>query len=572
MPWTVADVDEFNSGLSDSEKEQWVSVANERLQACLDEGGSQDECEETAIRVANGVVNNSSSDTLGRYSHTAESYPIELARFDGRMHMVVPVVMMVEGVHSGSHGPLLYLSEDLARFPEAWNGIPVTLQHPSIDGNPVSANHPEVLDEYTVGRVFNAQFDNGRLRGEAWIDQQRTEQVAPELYTDLKNGKPIEVSVGVFNDEQREEGDWRGEEYVAIARNHRPDHLALLPGGRGACSWEDGCGIRANEQEGAENEMKRTKSKQDSSLLSDLKSAWQTLWDADIVQINAQGYREIMSTIQQKLDVMDTDTRIHFLADVFEDTFVYEIRQRGNAGESQFYRREYSVQDDGSVEFGADPQPVRKTVEYVDVNPAANEASESETEEEQTEEQTNNTEEGVTEMSDTQKSPCCEEKIDMLINSEHTEFTADDKEWLGELGEEKIQKFVAMENGARVRNDSNESEQDEDNVVVNKEDLQDPDTFISMLPKPMQETMRRGLKLHQEQKAQVISKITAHGFGFAKEELEQKDLDELEKIAQGIPARHDYSGNGSPGNNQQGSGSESDDVLVPIMTDDGRKE
>lgn len=36
--------------------------------------------------------------------------------------------------------------------------------------------------------------------------------------------------------------------FKRIARNLNPDHLALLPGGTGACSWEDGCGVRANER------------------------------------------------------------------------------------------------------------------------------------------------------------------------------------------------------------------------------------------------------------------------------------------------------------------------------------
>jgi len=43
------------------------------------------------------------------------------------------------------------------------------------------------------------------------------------------------------------EGVWNEEEYHSIVRNYRPDHLALLPGAIGACSWEDGCGIRANK-------------------------------------------------------------------------------------------------------------------------------------------------------------------------------------------------------------------------------------------------------------------------------------------------------------------------------------
>jgi hypothetical protein len=65
MPWTVSDVDEHKKGLTDDEKETWVSVANERLQACLDDGGEQDECEASAIKQANAVVDKQESREVG---------------------------------------------------------------------------------------------------------------------------------------------------------------------------------------------------------------------------------------------------------------------------------------------------------------------------------------------------------------------------------------------------------------------------------------------------------------------------------------------------------------------------
>jgi hypothetical protein len=58
------------------------------------------------------------------------NYNIRMASFEGREHIVVPVVMMAEGVHSGSHGPILHLGAEIGRFPGAWDGIPVTVGHP----------------------------------------------------------------------------------------------------------------------------------------------------------------------------------------------------------------------------------------------------------------------------------------------------------------------------------------------------------------------------------------------------------------------------------------------------------
>ncbi len=56
MPWTVADVERHNKGLSDKQKRQWVHVANGALQRCLSEGRDSKTCEASAIKQANAVV------------------------------------------------------------------------------------------------------------------------------------------------------------------------------------------------------------------------------------------------------------------------------------------------------------------------------------------------------------------------------------------------------------------------------------------------------------------------------------------------------------------------------------
>jgi len=160
--------------------------------------------------------------------------------------------MMVEGVHRGSHGALLHLINDLGKFPEAWNGIPVVINHPVKDGVNVSANSPDIVDEQIIGRVYNAHVkDNAKLAAEVWIDEERIKQISANVLRQLQEGKTLEVSLGVFNEEEYTPGEWNGEHYDAIARNHRPDHLALLPDGVGACSVADGCGIRVNSDDQA---------------------------------------------------------------------------------------------------------------------------------------------------------------------------------------------------------------------------------------------------------------------------------------------------------------------------------
>ncbi len=53
MPWQVKDVDKFKKGLTDKEKEKWVRIANEAIEACVLNGGDDDSCAPRAIRIAN---------------------------------------------------------------------------------------------------------------------------------------------------------------------------------------------------------------------------------------------------------------------------------------------------------------------------------------------------------------------------------------------------------------------------------------------------------------------------------------------------------------------------------------
>jgi hypothetical protein len=162
--------------------------------------------------------------------------------FEGREHVVAPVVMLVEGVHRD----LYYPASELADTPETWNGIPVTVNHPLRNGVPISANEPGVIDKAGIGRVFNSRWEGGKLRAEAWVDVAKAEKVSPEILAAIHNGAPLEVSTGVYTNDDGVKGEWNGEAYRATARGYRPNHLALLPDGQGACNWQDGCGIRLN--------------------------------------------------------------------------------------------------------------------------------------------------------------------------------------------------------------------------------------------------------------------------------------------------------------------------------------
>lgn len=161
----------------------------------------------------------------------------------GREYLVVPMTMVVPGVLHGSRGPLLYTKEEIASNPSAWNSIPIVKNHPSAR----TARTPEYLDKAGMGIVLNAHIStDGKLVAEGWFDVQRTQVVDNSIYEKLKSGEKIELSTGVGVSIDNEVGDnpvFNGVRYEGIAKNLKPDHLAILPDDEGACSLKDGCGV-----------------------------------------------------------------------------------------------------------------------------------------------------------------------------------------------------------------------------------------------------------------------------------------------------------------------------------------
>jgi hypothetical protein len=241
----------------------------------------------------------------------AANYSIVKKNHQGKEHIVVPVVMMVEGVHNGSHGPLFHSITELGKFPASWNGIPVVINHPEIDGMNVSANDPDIIDQQTVGRVYNTFVDGNKLKAEVWVSTEKLQALSAELLDQFEKGELVEVSLGMFTEEDSVTGDWNGETYEAIAKNHRPDHLALLPGGRGACSCDDGCGIRVNSDESIKDSL-QTDSSINLNLKEEVKMADKTACTPCVKEkvnqliVNSQGKyteddREVLETLNEEL-------------------------------------------------------------------------------------------------------------------------------------------------------------------------------------------------------------------------------------------------------------------------------
>jgi hypothetical protein len=276
MPWTWEDAKKHKAGLTEKQAKQWARICNSVLKRCMAKGGSEKECAASAIKQANGAVMNT-NESKGKYSvyknKQVLDYEIKLTVHQEKAHLVIPVVMMVEGVHNGSQGPLLHTITELGKFPESWNGIPVVIYHPEDeDGNAISANSPDVIDKRTVGRVYNTSVEGKKLKAEVWLDEDKLNNVSTETLEDINETKEVEVSLGMFTENEMEEGEYEGEKYIGVAKNHRPDHLAILHDQIGACSCKDGCGLGANEKK--DNEIKDKQDEEiESGKINDLNSA-----------------------------------------------------------------------------------------------------------------------------------------------------------------------------------------------------------------------------------------------------------------------------------------------------------
>lgn len=167
---------------------------------------------------------------------------IRTETFQGREFLVAPVVPIRAMNLDGGYVP----RDHVKKTAKAWNGTPVTLNHPTDEnGRIVSANSPDVAEKTWLGHVFNnTPVDDGEMtKGEIWIDIANARELggeAEQVVDDLQSGNPVSVSTSYFGD-RLPAGNYDGEHRDQVVGNLRPDHLALLPNKEGKCSIEDGC-------------------------------------------------------------------------------------------------------------------------------------------------------------------------------------------------------------------------------------------------------------------------------------------------------------------------------------------
>ena len=488
------------------------------------------------------------------YISTVAEYTPKTVVYQDRNHIVVPVIMMVEGVHAGSAGPLLHRKEDLGRFPASWDGIPVMIDHPQIDGYNVSANIPEVL-ENSVGRVFNTKMTGEKLRAEIWFDEQKLIAIAPTVCAMIQEGKTLEVSVGVFTDEEEGEGAYLNtntneeETYKAIAKNHRPDHLAVLPNDRGACSVKDGCGIRVNKA----NSGVTVKPKEDvmnrEVLLTMRQIAQEQLMST--ITDNKQGFQELIGKVSDAVSAMDGDEEYNWVAEVYDDAVIYQKRVKDNGEGSGWFQQTYQINATGNVELTGDPKRVRREVSYVQVNKLKRTIF-------------NTNKKGDQTMPENK--PCCLEKVVELLNNKQLGLTeADDREWLLELGPERLARLTPKAPEVIEVNKTVEVQLEPDlTAYVKRDSIKTAEDVLAVVPEEMKEQFTAGLALHTAHRADLVKAILDNSEvgAWTEDELKVHNTAMLEKLSKQFKQPVSYAGQAAGGGLSVNT--EQTDILLPL--------
>lgn len=438
------------------------------------------------------------------YKTSQQTYTPVSKLEDGKEFISVPVVMMVEGVHNGSAGAVYHSKEELEKTVPFWAGKPVTINHPEMDGVYVSASNPEIAAEWVVGEVETAYMEENKLKGIIRIDTQRLLALSTKALEQIRNANVMEVSVGLFaSGDMNESGEWNGEIYTKIAVNCVPDHIALLPEDVGACSVKDGCGLRVNNdvtKKGEGNEMDWLKP-------SDVQKQ-------EFIANIGEGFRETVNLIYDALDTMYSETTWYSLEEAYPGYAIItkRVREKTLSGYStpvtEMYKQEYEVSN-GKLKWTGEPTKVTKKVEYLQVN--------------------------------TEKKMCekCKEKAVLLIGYAGNSLVEADIDWLAELTEDKLDKFIPV----AVNKEPITVEAAWGVIQANVKSL---DEYLPQLPEVVQAEIKLGLKVYAENKKTVVDSIIANTEkGIWEEEtLNGMPLEVLQKIEKSVSKENtnfDYS-------------------------------
>lgn len=407
---------------------------------------------------------------------------------DGREYLVVPTVLLVEGVFVGNEGPLYYGQEEFDDSAPSWNMKPIVLYHPQDeDGNFISAADKTQLEARQVGFLLNSRND-GRLVAEAWIDEAKAAKVDDRITKAILNGTPMEVSTGMVADVVMEEGEYNGIAYVGRAVNFRPDHFALLPDKKGACSLADGAGLLVME-DGVDPLLRSSVQSRASVMLAN--------------QMSHENLREALRRTLRAMLILDGTEYYPWIAEVYQTFLIAEI-------DGKLWKIGYSVNGDTvTIDTSVRPVEVVRVTEYKTLDGVfvGNQAPPTSTGE-----------------LDVNK----EEMIKLLITNGGYEET--DREFLEKMDETKLNKLVVnIRKPEEKKTPKKDDEKPEQKLVTNEMSW---DAFMNQAPPRYRQMITRGITvLNQQIQNDINTVLEGAGDMYSKEELEATDPEQLSKLA-----------------------------------------
>lgn len=515
-------------------------------------------------------------------SSSADGSDLRTDTFNNTSYIVVPIVSAVGDQvwwPINSPTPVLILSSVLAAHAATRNFRPVVMGHPKISGDYVSANSPQILQDYSFGFMFNSVFDNGCVKVEAWLNPIRAKEVGPaaeNVISRLQAGENVEVSEGNAVLVISETGTFNGKKYGARWISAVSDHLAMLDVNEtGACNNEMGCG-RLQISKGADNNdnkmakiIELATNNHKIAALTENKGANNTMNDSNVFARMVAKIRAAMSnnSLRWKLykAVTDIEPGVQYIddEDVAAGTFRYVVVISFGYGdydaerEYHWYQRSFTVDAESNVTVNDDRielvyneekawviKPVDNSVEVTDTSMMATTAKScgcgSKTEPE-------NVPKFETEKGETTVKPIVtaaqKNLASQLITSASAPFEESDRGVLEAMSEEKL--------GALVKG----FEDPTPPVVATSVSALAANTEnVVTLTREEYASIRAAADAHSAQiearKSHLVTSLKAAQSGLLESDLNEMHISTLEKLAVSfridIPVSADYSLRGIP--------------------------
>lgn len=443
---------------------------------------------------------------------TALTVPPARLTLNNRDYLTAPAVLIVQGVLNGGYIDASEL------HPTDWNNVPVVINHPlDSQGAPMSARTPEVLATSGVGHLYHARLGTGSRQGhpvtslqaELWLDIAHVQTVggeAVQAMAMLEAQTPLELSTGFYSQAEATHGQFYGVPYEEVHRDLRPDHLALLPNGVGACDWQSGCGSPRLHQHcpcHEETSMEHPPARGWRGFVSTLKTFVHHAEEGlAINQTDADTREALYGALAREMGVDVTPIFLDAL-DMEAQTFTYRQGER-------LLQRSWT-EEGGQIMLTADTRDVQRDTRYIPV----------------TQEQEDSM----------PPSAAVNARVTALITNDQTPWGEADRPQLEAMTEAQLQRFEPTPPAAA------------------------PATFdeaIATLPAHLRASVGQMAREHDTRKQAAITALVAAKYPLSETRLTALDLDELERLAAlTADPGTSYAGQGLPHVRPQDGGEES---------------